>query len=686
MPRMNRSRPLSAFVAIALFVLVPALPHVAGAAVTVPPIFGDHMVLQRGKPAPVWGTAEPGEEVTVSLGSLFAKATADDKGNWMARLPALPQSDQPLELKIVGSRPGKGGGAAEPLVITDVLVGDVWVCSGQSNMEWPVRASNNAEQEAASANYAKIRMFRFPHTVSVAPTREVKGEWKVASPETVPNFSAVGYFFGRAIHQSQNVPIGLIDNSWGGMPAESYTSREALAADPDFKPILDRKVSSAEGYEAKRAEYDRKVAEWSAANLPKDTGPADESWAAPDLPTSDWKAMELPRMWENSGLAIDGAVWFRKEVEVPQAMTGHDAVLSLGAIDDFDTTYVNGRRVGQTPYGDERAYSKQREYTVPADVLRPGRNVIAVRVFDWFGGGGLVGPADKMFLGTKGPAAIGPVSLAGEWVYNVEKSLVPPEKLPPRPQEPLGPNSPSAASNLWNGMVHPIVPYAITGVIWYQGESNAGRAVQYQKLFPAMITDWRKQWGQGDFPFLFVQLANFMARKSDPGESQWAELRDAQLQTTKTVPNTAMAVIIDVGEEKDIHPKNKQDVAKRLALAAEKLAYNKADVVYSGPMYKGMKIEGDKVRLSFDHVGGGLVARGDALKGFAVAGDDKKFVWAEAKLDGNDVIVSAPGVSEPKAVRYGWADNPEVTLYNTEGLPATPFRTDDWPLTTAANQ
>jgi sialate O-acetylesterase len=300
--------------------------------------------------------------------------------------------------------------------------------------------------------------------------------------------------------------------------------------------------------------------------------------------------------------------------------------------------------------------------------VKAGRNVVAVRVFDQQGNGGFMGRKSQLMLAPAGPEAISPVPLAGEWKYKVEKAIQPKAKVPPRPQEPLGPKAPNMASNLFNGMVNPIVPYAIKGAIWYQGESNASRAEQYRKLFPAMIADWRKHWGQGDFPFLFVQLANFKPRAEQPGESDWAELRDAQAQALK-LPNTGMAVIIDIGEEKDIHPKNKQDVGLRLAKAAEHVAYGK-DLVYSGPIFETMRVEGDKARLT----------------SFAIAGEDKKFVWADAKIDGKEIVVSAKGVDKPVSVRYAWADNPEATLYNTDGLPASPFRTDDWKGITAGNE
>jgi sialate O-acetylesterase len=650
------------------------------AEVTVPPIFGDHMVLQRGIEVPVWGKANPNERVTVEVNGVTGSAAADKEGNWMVRLQPLAapaRAEDPVQMTIKGE-------TGQPIVLRDVLVGDVWTCSGQSNMEWPVSRSANPDESIASATDPKIRLFRFHHTVSEEPTKTVVGEWEVCSPETVGDFGAVGYFFGRDVRRMTNAPVGLIQNSWGGMPAEAFTSAETLASDPAFKVLLDRKAKARETLDADRAAFREKLAAWEKDYLAQDVGISDESWAAADFDDASWGDMTLPAAWESAGLKIDGAVWFRRAVDVPSELAGEDMMLSLGTIDDFDAAYVNGSKVGSV--GDENALAPlvKRDYRVPGKLVKAGRNVIAVRVFDQHGNGGFTGRPSQMTFAPAGPQALAPIPLNGEWKYKVEKAIEPNEKVPPRPREPLGSKAPNMASNLFNGMVNPVIPYAIKGVIWYQGESNAGRAEQYRKLFPAMITDWRKQWGQGDFPFLFVQLANFKARAPEPGESDWAELREAQSMALK-LPNTAMAVTIDIGEEKDIHPKNKQDVGLRLARAAEHVAYGK-ELVYSGPNYESMRVEGDKARLTFRHVGSGLEAKGGALKGFAVAGADKKFVWADATIDGNEVVVSAKGVDKPIAVRYAWADNPEATLYNADGLPASPFRTDDWKGITAGKE
>ena len=501
----------------AVLLLGCALAAVSSAVadVSLPAVIGDHMVLQQEAAVPIWGTADPGERVTVTLGKQQVSAVADEGGKWQVTLKA-PRAGGPYEMTVSGKN---------SIALKDILSGEVWVCSGQSNMAMSVRRSNNPEREIASADYPKIRLFAVKRIVADQPLTDVTGVWAACDSQTVANFSAVGYFFGRDLHKTLKVPIGLIHTSWGGTPAEAWTSRPTLEAGADFQPILDRWAKALENYPKAKEEYDQKLAQW-------------------------------------------------KE--------------------------------------------------------------------------------------------------------DVEKAKAEGQKPPRRPGAPRGPGHPHMPSGLYNGMIAPLLPYAIQGAIWYQGESNAGRAHQYRTLFPTMIVDWRRAWGQGDFPFLFVQLANFKAEKPEPGESDWAELREAQTMTLE-LPKTGMAVIIDIGEADDIHPKNKQDVGRRLALAARSVAYGQK-LTYSGPMYKTMSVEGNKVRLSFDHIGGGLVARGgDGLKGFAVAGADSQFVWAEAKIDGKSIVVWSDQVASPVAVRYAWADNPACNLYNKEGLPALPFRTDDWP-------
>jgi len=536
--------------------------------VKLPAVFGNNMVLQRDVKVPVWGAAEPGEPVTVTFRDQKLTAKANAKGKWTVHLKPLealspvyavdrpPKPDergvQPIDNEVLTVQ-GKN-----TIKLTNVLVGDVWVCSGQSNMAMSVRGSRSASKEIAEAKYPRIRLFSVRRTVALRAQADCEGSWSECSPKAVAGFSAVAYFFGRELHKKFGVPIGLIHTSWGGTPAEAWTDRPALEAEPDLLPILARWLRHLENYFEAKKHYEEKLAKWQEA---------------------------------------------------------------------------------------------------------------------------------------------------------VKKARAEKKRPPRRPRAPIGPNHPHYPSGLYNAMIAPLIPYGIKGAIWYQGESNAGRAYQYRKLFPAMIQGWRKAWKQGDFPFLFVQLANFMKVEAEPKDAPWPELREAQTRTL-ALPNTAMAVIIDVGEARNIHPKNKQDVGKRLALAAFKVAYGQ-DIVHSGPTYESMKVEGNKVRIRFKHAGGGLVAKpftglvtghGPTLEkrfgraitpdlrpktevlGFAIAGGDRKFVWANARIDGNTIVVSSPQVPKPVAVRYAWSNNPVCDLYNKEGLPACPFRTDDWPGVTVNNR
>jgi len=401
-------------------------------------------------------------------------------------------------------------------------------------------------------------------------------------------------------------------------------------------------------------------------------------YAATSFDAADWKMMKLPQTIEAAGLDIDGAVWFRKEVEVPASWAGKDLLLSLGPIDDFDVTYFNGARVGAMGSEIQNSYAVPRRYKVYGSVVRAGRNLIAVRVFDRGGSGGFTGVQEQMSLAPAAGRKTDAVALAGDWRYKVELALEP--KKPDwgtRPNPP-GANNQNSPTVLFNAMIAPLTPYAIRGAIWYQGESNAGRAYQYRTLFPAMIRNWRAAWGEGNFPFYFVQLANWQPMKPQPGESEWAELREAQMMTLRE-PHTGMAVIIDIGDTKDIHPRNKADVGHRLAVRALADTYSQK-IEPSGPLYEAQSIEGNKIRIKFKHVDGGLTTAGAGPpEGFAIAGADHKFHWAEARIDGDNVVVWSNEVPQPVAVRYGWADNPDCNLYNKADLPASPFRTDDWP-------
>lgn len=637
-------------------------------------VFGNDMILQRGKPIPVWGWARPGEKVVVTLGDGRGEGAADARGRWHITLPAM-QPGGPLELLVKGD--------TADLCYTNILMGDVWLCSGQSNMEWTVKAAADAVAESAAANYPRIRHLLVPRVASATPKDDFSAQWTVCSPKTVGDFTAVGYYFARELFRTLDVPIGLIHSSWGGTPAEAWTDRDTLVADPVLKPTVDRVLAAADDEANLRRQYEKELAAWEAVALLKDPGNkgVEKGWAAADFDDADWPTMDLPRPWDTLGMLIDGAVWFRRAVDIPAAWAGKDLTLNLGAIDDFDITYFDGRQIGATGPETPGAWNTPRVYTIPGRLVRGGRQVLAVRVFDQSFAGGFRGTVDQMCLEPADRSAQ-PISLAGDWKYQIEFS-VPHRETPPAPIPPLLPDHHCAASALYNSMIHPLAGVPIAGAIWYQGESNADRAEQYRSLLPALITSWRRRWGY-DFPFYIVQLANFRTRAPEPCESAWAELREAQLLTCNQVPDTGLAVTADIGDALDIHPANKQDVGRRLAYVALKRTYHK-DIEHSGPVLESHRVEGDAVRLRFTHADG-LEIRGDARGAFAIAGADQAWHWADAIVDGRDVVVRSPRVKSPVAVRYAWADNPPIVLYNRAGLPASPFRTDDWPMITAGRR
>jgi sialate O-acetylesterase len=638
--------------------------------VKLPSVVNSKMVLQQGIPLPIWGKADPGEKVTVAFDGQVKDTVAGADGKWMVKLDALKakagQSGKSMTIK------GKN-----TIKLDNILIGEVWICSGQSNMQFPLGGVDNKIKEIAEAKYPNIRLFTVKNVTAVKPQDDCVGDWSVCTPETARDFSAVGYFFGRYVYQSLNVPVGLIDTSWGGTVAEAWTSEEALRKNlPEFNQALDENGATTEKIKQRLTEYKIKLDEYKVAfpklyELEGDLKKA-AAFAKPDLNDDSWKKMSLPGNWEARGLKdLDGIVWFRKTIEIPAAWAGKDIILRPGPIDEVDVAWFNGEKVGASgciKTADTSFWNVPRKYQVPGKLVKAGKNIVAIRVIDACGQGGLWGDsANKMYAELADGSDKTKISLAGDWRYLVEY------KLPVRPQNPNNPNLPAV---LFNAMINPLVPFGIRGAIWYQGESNSGRAVQYRTLLPTMIKDWRTRWNEGDFPFLIVQLANFMARKSHPEESSWAMLREAQTMTMSKLPAVGMAVTIDIGDAKDIHPRNKQDVGKRLGMAADSIAYKK-DTPSSGPLFDKMNIVGNKVELSFLHIDKGLKVKGDKLKGFAVCGADGKFVWADAEVKDDKVIVWSDKVAKPVSVRYAWANNPECNLYNGADLPAVPFRTDD---------
>jgi len=656
--------------------------------VTLPAILSDHMVLQKSQKVPIWGKADPGEEVTVTMAGRSAKITAGDNGKWMVSLNLKDSAPGPFEMTVEGKN---------RLVLTDVVVGEVWIASGQSNMAFTLENAIGAEQEIAQSENPLIRQFLVKLNATPEPLEDTEGKWVAAAPETTGKFTAVGYAFANKLQHDLQVPIGVIHTSWGGTPSEAWTSVEAIDSVPDLKAIRERLSSAIKEYPAKKQAFVDGLAAWLKENGREDK-PAEnaDAFVGTDASTEGWVRVKIPGPVQAKDLPDAGAVWLRKEVDI-QNKTAAKLPLNL-PIDGFDSVYWNGRLLKQTTYQDFPGLGNVRRYgpyDVSASEINEGKNTLAIRLYE------PVGPAK--FTGE--PKA-GTLSLAGDWLAKAEYEFpaIDPQKVASAPLPPPNPLAEQhVAGHLFNGMINPILPFAIKGVIWYQGESNAGRAYQYRTAFPLMISDWRKHWNQGDFPFYFCQLANFMAKRPDPGDSTWAELRDAQ-SATLSLPNTGQAVLIDVGETDDVHPRNKKDPGERLAAIALAKDYAKK-VPFSGPVFDSMKISGDKARLLFRHTDGGLVARpmpatcvvksatGESaplvrnspqseLEGFAICGEDKKWVWADAKIEGDSVIIWSDKVPSPVAVRYAWANNPTCNLYNGAGFPASPFRTDDFPLIT----
>ena len=623
------------------------------AQVKLPLLFSNNMVLQQGIEIPVWGWASPGEKITVTIDKTVASAKTTKDGKWSLKFPAMEYGG-PHKMTVTGKN---------TVTFENIMIGEVWVCSGQSNMEFHLITAKNGEAEIAASDYPDIRLFTVKKRISQNPQDQLEdGEWLKCSPATSPHFSAIAYFFGRELNQKLHVPIGLINTSWGGTIAETWTSDQMIAQNPDFTNQLEqlKKVNLDDYAKSIEKEVRDRVGETSTVDMGMNGG--QPIWAAPEFNDTSWKTMQLPGYIESNGLqGVDGIIWFRKEIYLTPAEANQNSTLYLAKVNDSDNTFINGTLVGVTKLQAE----KSRVYPIKAGILKPGKNILTVQMEDIGGMGGIYGNPATLYLqcGEK------IISLAGSWKYKV--GLVKFNAV-------LSPNS--YPTLLYNGMIQPLIHYGIRGTIWYQGEGNAGRAKQYQRVFPDLIKDWRNHWNQGDFPFLFVQLANFMKTDSMPQESAWAELREAQSMAL-TLPNTGMAVTTDAGEALDIHPKDKQTVGKRLAISALKVAYSQ-DIIYSGPVYKEMKINGNKIALFFDQVGSGLKIRDKYgyIKGFAVAGEDHKFYWATGKLAGPDAIeVSCQEVLHPVAVRYAWGNNPDdANLYNSADLPASSFRTDKW--------
>lgn len=650
-------------------------------------VFGDHMVLQRGKPVKISGTAKPGEMITAVLAGNSKQVAAGQDGKWEVTLPPM-EAGGPYEVTVKNSENVQ-------VQFSDVLVGEVWMCSGQSNMSMPVFSgsdfwnSANGEEEVKNANYPEIRLYNTRRALAPkGPEEEPPGPgWAVCSPETVGPFSAAGYYFGRRLYKDLNVPIGLVNSSWGGTPIESWISEEGYRLAGRTQEL--QKISSARlSAEEQKKEEKKTFAAFYAWKDKFDTFAPDKTkeaadWKEPALDDSDWDNANAGTPFTYN---LDGVVWYRNTIDIPETWQGRELTLSLGKVDDCDETFFAGEKVGFTDTDTREYWAHKRVYKIPGNLVKAGKATIAIRVTDYYESGGLTGPVELLKIYPTGEETSA-IKLSSGWKTKVEFAADLKE-LGQRPTvRDRGSNTPHFPSTLYNAMVAPWTVYPMRGFIWYQGESNAGRYEDYMMLHPLLANDWRRLWQNPEFAFVFVQLAAYEKHTpkkrladdfwvgSQPSDPSWAKLREVQTATLN-LPNTGMAVTIDIGDHSDIHPSDKQTVGYRLAMEAERICYGRKEVS-AGPLYKGMKIDGSRIRVFFSNVGGGLVAKGGDLKEFSIAGEDGTFVWAKAVIDGDSVLVWSENVPQPKAVRYAWAMYPpNPNLYNREGFAASPFRTD----------
>jgi sialate O-acetylesterase len=643
-----RRRSLVAPLAFVLAVMAPS----AKADVRLPAVVGSHMVLQQQSDVAIWGFAAAGEAVTVSAS--WAKeawktaAGADGRFKVVVRTPA---AGGPYAIEVAGRNSVR---------LEDVLIGEVWLCGGQSNMEMAFSWGTvlDGEKERAAANDPDIRLFDAPNRLSAAPEDDCSGTWAACTPESVNTFSCIGYFFARELRRELNVPVGLIGVNWGGTPAEAWVSEQGLAPFPQFKPAL-AAVAAARAKTAAAEPFAAQMAKWWAALDEGDLG-TKNGWAAAAFDDAGWETAAVPGEWSGPLQNFDGIGWYRRAIELPADLAGQELQVDLGPIDDMDQLYLDGAKVGATETPEH--WNDARHYKIDAAKATAGRHVLAIRVVDTGGKGGILGkPEEQRIAGADGGA---PLSLAGEWKFRVGLDA---KRFPPLPglQPALNPNVPSV---LFNGLVNPVVPFGIRGSLWYQGESNRGGAAEYAELMPALIADWRARFGRPNFPFFFVQIAPF---DYDRTRTATAELRQAQVETLR-VHDTGMVVTMDIGDPKDIHPKNKQEVGRRLSLWALAKCYGRTNLEFSGPLFESMRVDGNAIRVRFTHCAG-LTSKGGPPKLFEVAGADGKFYEAAAAVDGETVVASSPQVKEPKEARFAFTDSGAVNLFNGAGLPASPF-------------
>lgn len=634
-----------------------------------PAIFSDNMVLQQKSSVPVWGWNSPGKmvKVTGSWNKKTVQTVTDNEGKWMAKLKT-PAAGGPFQIEIVSD---------QSIAFNNVLIGEVWVCSGQSNMEMPMMGWTGmpifkSEQTIKeSSNYPNIRLFNLQKKISERPMDNCIGKWETSAPDVVKLFSATGYFFGLELYKRLNVPVGLIMTAWGGTPSQAWTCGEDIKK---YAPFTEQivKLENTDLRKQDSIRNEKNVTDWQAKVGPENgVYPGSiEKWMSSNLNDTDWKSVSIPEQWE-ADTALNkfrGVVWFRKTIEIPSAWEGKDLMIELGPIDEMDITYLNNEKVGESKFVEN--WNIARRYVVPGNKVMSGKNVIVVRMMNTSGGGGIKGTKSQLKVYPVNGGTLNAISLAGEWKYKVDVDIA---AMPAYPYDEsiFSANYPSS---LFNGMINPIIPFAIKGAIWYQGESNVYDAKLYGQIFPEMVKCWRTEWKQGNFPFYFVQIAPYDYGK----DSKSQLLREAQLNSLKAISNSGMAVTMDIATINNIHPPAKEAVGNRLAYWALAKNYGKKEVVFSGPLYKSMKIMGNKISISFDYADKGLISKDGELISFEIAGSDGKYVKAKAVIEKNTVVVSSPEVLNPVAVRYGWSNIATPNLFNKAGLPASSFRTDNW--------
>ncbi len=636
-------------------------------------LFTDHAVLQRDTIIPIWGWSTPNTVIKAVFNGQSLKTVSSPTGKFTFRF-APSACGGPYKLTVLHHD------GSNAVTINDILIGEVWVASGQSNMQMSLTQMKEIDRLSEELTTREnIRFINIPRTAYSGKVENFSSAWEPMTPETAGECSAVAFHFADKLETDLNIPIGIIHSSWGGSVIESWTSREAIIQNP----IMGKQFESDEltiqqpthwqelpddGWEDPISNIECNRSD----NFIGDPGITEPAFADFEFDDSGWKKMNIPQPWQNAGHNHNGVCWFRKKINIDDSWLGKDLIITLGAIDKHDITFFNGHKIGGLGSGfDEEQWSTTRVYNIPCDIVKAGENIIVVRVFSFFGMGGMLGPAKDLQL-SLADKLHNSLPLTGAWkykmVHNTGNAVIPKEKL--------GPGNMATPAIIFNNMIYPLLSYAIRGVVWYQGESNVSRCHLYHQQLRNLINDWRYLWGQEAFPFYIVQVANFLAPSNYQHDSQWALLREAQSKVARELPNSGLATTIDIGETWECHPKNKTDVGLRLAQLALCNIYGKP-ITATGPLYRAMLIEGNSIRLLFDNIGSALVAKGE-LKTFVIAGKDGKFLPATAKLEGCSIVVSSDKIARPKAVRYAWADNPDgCNLYNSEGLPASPFRTDD---------